>query len=489
MAAAAGTPLSLAIQCAILAIGWSVTLSTPARADVSPSGEPDLQPSTVTVEQVEKLATGDAAQLKTLCRSGPPMGGELTLSTARSAPQFVIIGDLPGGANNFSEALAMTPDGEVVVGVGYDDLGDNGFRWVPGQVGPRPVTRLDGGSPPSARATGINTDGRTIVGYSSSLGTIAEACFWRGGVNGIGGLPSSITFSLSTGVSGDGSVICGTSVFQDITRLRAFGYTSGGGLVDLGLPSGYTDAAASGMSRDGSTIVGSVKSATTFQAEPMVWRAGVGMTVLPVLPGAQLPIAEARCVSDDNAVIAGYSYSGRANPEACLWVRSGGVNGSFALLGLGDLPGGNAESYARGVNDDGTVVVGIASTAAPTPLGYEAFYWTAQDGMRRLKDVIEAAGLDTGGWMPIKAQAVSADGSAICGSARSPDNSTTAAFYVRLPTPVRSPDFNRDGVIGVPDIFAFLGGWFALDPRADFDRSGVIEVPDVFAYLGAWFGQ
>jgi len=48
-------------------------------------------------------------------------------------------------------------------------------------------------------------------------------------------------------------------------------------------------------------------------------------------------------------------------------------------------------------------------------------------------------------------------------------------------------DFNGDGTRDVPDIFAFLAAWFAMDPRADFDGNGSIAVPDIFAFLAAWF--
>ncbi|MBX3404140.1 MAG: hypothetical protein KF699_12080 [Phycisphaeraceae bacterium] len=48
-------------------------------------------------------------------------------------------------------------------------------------------------------------------------------------------------------------------------------------------------------------------------------------------------------------------------------------------------------------------------------------------------------------------------------------------------------DFDGDGVVGVPDIFAFLAAWFAYEPRADFDNNGVLAVPDIFAFLSAWF--
>jgi len=55
-----------------------------------------------------------------------------------------------------------------------------------------------------------------------------------------------------------------------------------------------------------------------------------------------------------------------------------------------------------------------------------------------------------------------------------------------------SADFDRDGTIGVPDIFAYLSAWFAGSPgpegwRADFDGSCSVGVPDIFAFLSAWF--
>ncbi len=46
-------------------------------------------------------------------------------------------------------------------------------------------------------------------------------------------------------------------------------------------------------------------------------------------------------------------------------------------------------------------------------------------------------------------------------------------------------DWNGDGQVNVPDIFAFLADWFA--GLADFNRDGETDVSDIFAYLTAWF--
>ena len=47
-------------------------------------------------------------------------------------------------------------------------------------------------------------------------------------------------------------------------------------------------------------------------------------------------------------------------------------------------------------------------------------------------------------------------------------------------------DYNGDGLLNVQDIFDFLAGWFAADPRADFNGGGS-GVSDIFDFLAAWF--
>jgi len=48
-------------------------------------------------------------------------------------------------------------------------------------------------------------------------------------------------------------------------------------------------------------------------------------------------------------------------------------------------------------------------------------------------------------------------------------------------------DFDGNGEVGVPDIFAFLSAWFASNPSADIDGTPGIGVPDIFAFLSLWF--
>ncbi len=48
-------------------------------------------------------------------------------------------------------------------------------------------------------------------------------------------------------------------------------------------------------------------------------------------------------------------------------------------------------------------------------------------------------------------------------------------------------DFDGNGTVQVPDIFAFLSAWFAGNAAADIDRNGQVQVPDIFAFLSRWF--
>jgi hypothetical protein len=46
-------------------------------------------------------------------------------------------------------------------------------------------------------------------------------------------------------------------------------------------------------------------------------------------------------------------------------------------------------------------------------------------------------------------------------------------------------DWTVDGIVNVPDIFAFLSDWFG--GNADVNGDGVTTVPDIFAFLSLWF--
>jgi probable HAF family extracellular repeat protein len=98
-------------------------------------------------------------------------------------------------------------------------------------------------------------------------------------------------------------------------------------------------------------------------------------------------------VSADGAVVVGArEFDGQR--EAFRWERR-------VLTGLGALRSGDfLHSEAYTVNSDGSVVVGDAETATG---GIEAFRWTRAEGMRSVRQLLEAAGVRLGGWYLMKA--------------------------------------------------------------------------------------
>lgn len=55
----------------------------------------------------------------------------------------------------------------------------------------------------------------------------------------------------------------------------------------------------------------------------------------------------------------------------------------------------------------------------------------------------------------------------------------------KQPAPTCPCDWNNDGQVSVPDIFAFLNSWFA--GSGDFDGVNGTQVADIFAFLACWF--
>jgi uncharacterized membrane protein len=113
------------------------------------------------------------------------------------------------------------------------------------------------------------------------------------------------------------------------------------------------------------------------------------------------------------------------------------------MVGLGFLSG-YASNDALAVNSDGSVVVGVTGASGTTEA---AFRWTAADGMRSIKDLLSAAGVNTAGWIVRRAFAVSNDGTTIVGEGTDPSG-RTQAWIAHIPvssTRVSTHDFNGDG--------------------------------------------
>ena len=181
-----------------------------------------------------------------------------------TAERAVNLGELSTGAG--AEATSISGDGNVIVGGAYEDRGTEAFRWTPttGMVG---LGQLGAAAHCSA-ATAISQDGTTAVGWGENALGIAEAFRWTAdtGLVGLGCLtPQYPLDSFATAVSGDGSVIVGTSTVDQNGTYLPFIWDAARGMrplqqvlvQDYGLNlAGITLVEVTGISADGSTLVG-----------------------------------------------------------------------------------------------------------------------------------------------------------------------------------------------------------------------------------------
>jgi len=382
--------------------------------------------------------------------------GATTVALASGPASFQGLGALPGSRFG-SFARDISSDGSAVTG-NSDQLNVGGssfmaFRWKAGLM--TPLGDLVGGSNLS-ESGGISADGSACGGMSfSTNGT--EAFRWVNGVmEPLGDLPGGEFYSHGFDVSGDGTTVIGISR----TEIPDFPFRWRDGVmtnISLDFPGSTPTGLARAVNHDGNVIVGVLS--LTPSPPPFRWTPG-HMQTLDLLPNAQWGTALA--VSPDGLKVAGVVSYSDTSREAFLWE-------SGVTIGLSDLPGGDLDSQANGVSDTG-VVVGVGETANFGPIRKEAFIWTAESGIRRLRDrLTDDFGLDLTGWTLTEANGVSADGLTIAGSGTNPLGKAEAwiAHLGCIPG-----DTNNDGICSPDDIDRFIACLLTGHPCGCADMNG-----------------
>jgi uncharacterized membrane protein len=328
------------------------------------------------------------------------------------APSFVPLGDLAGGETH-SEVTALSADGSTVVGWSCSAESGDGmqaFAWT-AAGGLRALPDLAGGNV-HGNAGAATRDGALIVGDSSGEGG-PQAVLWNAQheVIGLGHLEGGGRFSTARGISEDGRFIVGCS---DCTRgYQAFVWSREGGLVGLGdAPGGAFNSSAQTVSADGRVIFGTANvngGASLFR-----WTEAEGLRTLGDLEGGGV-FAEPYAATPDGAVVVGRAMSAASGDrfEAFRWSDDRLAPG---LQALGDLPGGDFESWALGVSADGRTIVGFGTSER----GQEAVIWTDGAPRRLAECIAEDAGASLQGWTLQWASAISADGRVIAGHGLDP---------------------------------------------------------------------
>jgi probable HAF family extracellular repeat protein len=323
--------------------------------------------------------------------------------------------------------IGASVDGSILAGTLVSDEPETteAYRWTAaaGMVG---LGYLPGGHAFSF-ANAISADGSTVVGDASS-GSGNEAFRWTAGegIVGLGDLPGGPFESFALDVSADGSAVVGYSKSSSLRE--AYRWTAAEGMVGLGTLPGAVDSGATAISADGQTVVGG--SGDVSITEAFRWTSDEGMVGLGHLSEARFSIALA--ASADGSVIVGYDRAEALVVQAFRWTDAEG------MVGLGDVPGGSVYSIARGVSADGSIVVGDG-TSVPGFAGGEPFIWDAQNGTRRLIDVLindYGLGAELSGWRLLGVKNVSSSGPlmTIAGFGLAPDG-LTSNWIAQIPEP------------------------------------------------------
>lgn len=359
---------------------------------------------------------------------------------------MVSLGAVPDGFGSW--ASRVTPDGQAAIGTTgvAGTAASHAFRWqVTGSM-------VDLGTLPGFYKTwarGVSADGGIVVGQvEGDYPNSAQAFRWTeaGGIAGLGYLPGGAwNDSKAQAVSADGQVIVGVSRSARAAGYEAFRWTAATGMVGLGLLPGGASSNASHVSNDGAVVAGNASPYDLYQSRAFRWTAATGMVSLGVLPGGtQSVLAD---LSADGRVAVGHSGS-----EAYRWTEATG------MVGLGRLSGDNGTA-ATLVSADGSVIVGYSYTATAS----EYFVWTGPTGIRRLRDILAADGLDVSAWRDLKVNAISDDGRTVVGEGYNP-RGLREGWVVRLPNlaPLADAGGPYSGAKNTPIVF---DGSRATDPE------------------------
>lgn len=346
-------------------------------------------------------------------------GGKLagaSTTTGGSTPGYTFraIGDMEGG-KFWSSAVAVSDDGQFVVGTGYNGDGRRAWRWSESS-GFQAITGLPG----DTDAASVSSDGSIVFGWTTTNRVVTEAFVWDwfNGMKRLSGMPSGMYAREIGACSADGkraAILGSTSKGRQgliWDELTVFGVDSAPLVNDF--------VVVRGLSDDGLIAAGT--RATNIGTEAVVWMAGAGGGIIPIgdIVGGKTQ-SRVMALSGNGQVVVGVGNSDFGN-EAMRWSVETGA------IGMSDFAGGPYSSQANAVSRDGTTIVGWGTDA----IGRQAFIWNKTDGIEYLDRILRNAGVALKGFRIESANGISRDGKTIVGHCVNPKGETEA-FIATLP--------------------------------------------------------
>jgi probable HAF family extracellular repeat protein len=266
---------------------------------------------------------------------------------------------------------------------------------------------------------GSSTPGGPWVSGVSANGGVVVARLWVGAQrwtagdgwqNYYNGGPADVR-----GVSADGSVAVGVvAPNHQVTAARFTGLNTYQVIGPVG-------SWATGVSADGSVVCGHHTDAQDRDSM-FRWDAVSGFVDLGSMPWASSPWSDATAISGDGSTIIGLG-NGDNTQEGFYWRAGTG----FARLGI--VPPGQT-LVPTAVNYDGSVIVG--RNDGPTDTA--AFYWSQATGLVDLQQLLLSNGAAVQGWRSLEATGVSADGMTVIGGGFDASGQLTG-FIATIPAP------------------------------------------------------
>jgi hypothetical protein len=344
----------------------------------------------------------------------------------------------------------------------------------------------------------ISANGETVAGSLGGGPLLDQHAFvWSEatGVEDIVGLPAG-NVSYATGVSGDGTIVVGTTgaTFGDPYQ-QAWRWTRNGGLGpldDIGEDI-LIFGSAEDISGDGSTVVGT-GSIGDFDPDTddlmsgVIWAGGgttptdLGNLPSPISTGGLLPTA----ASFDGSVVVGFgpgfSQSGGFANRSFRWTAADG------LVDVGSVPGRPEGSvHVTDCSSDGNTLVGYSITGGVDT--WEAVVWTQDTGFRTLRSILAAEGVTIPATISLRETYCNGDGSIIAGWAYDRTNNKYRGYIVTLGGEVCGADHNGDGFVDFFDYLSFVScfeGECAAGTTADFNNDDFVDFFDYLEFVAAF---
>jgi len=354
---------------------------------------------------------------------------------------------VPNALEQGSSVEDVSDDGSTVVGTYHVGPHKVPFRW----------TKADGMSivgdlsEKSASASAVSADGRIVAGTGDLGRTVQykrneqsypapDPVRWSDGDSMIrlGLLERPGSGYGAVDMSADGSAIIGQGS-RDRRGGRsnnvAFVWTEVGGMREFpenrkgrigGTRERFRNDAlleAHGISADGTTIVGSYIVGTGFRLVWLgfVWTEGTGFESVGGLREKKWPLSSATDVSADGSVVVGTVFKqkggglfGSPKQTGCAyrWERSTGMRALDVLSGA-PMDRGKPVSNAVAISADGRFAVGTCLTQDGDPV---VVIWQESGAVRRLDQLLAAAGVPIEGFNLNRVSAISGDGRIVVGS-------------------------------------------------------------------------